>query len=210
MRSTTIFVLIGLLFVGTGGCSSNNNPVIPENGRTAQAFGNAIDIFGGGANSGVFQPHYHDVALTQVREFDTEASTFPNHGTFAVTLNRAGDNNPADQFKPVFRWLDAINPTTDSADPPRLVTLRDFVDTNHNDPSDYRAVSCDAIYDDDGDHLDTNPFTSAILEVVVCYQVRDIDNLPTNADDWDIGRTELRWVTSTELGNEFDDIDLRL
>ena len=89
-------------------------------------------------------------------------------------------------FKPVFRWLDSNLNAPDFE--PQFVTERD--DAPGVNPSDYRSVACDAIYDGYGL---INPGHET-LEVVVCYTVRNIQGDPNNQNDWDVAVTALQWL----------------
>jgi hypothetical protein len=196
-----ILILLSLL-----GCSGKSSPIVSSTNKNLTAFANAIDIFGGNADSTGFQPSYHDVALSQIRTYGNETGVFINNGTFAVTLNRDGDINPNDEFKPVFRWLDAADAQVNPNDPPRYVAERDFIDDNNT--FDYRALNCDSIFNvntQNGSDLASNPYIIRVLEVVVCYQIRE-----NPQDDWDIGVTELRWIEYDDPinnENDYDDVD---
>ena len=191
MKRISCRAIYAALIVLAIGCSGGHDPVSPSDDRTAQSFLNAIEVFGPNTNED-FDPFFHDIALAQVC---VAGPTNPggeylnqlNHGCIAVTLNRE-DNHPANPFKPVFRWLDSDNYDT-SESPVFYVCQRDVNDPN--EPADYRAPACDAIYNPSGSTLVNIQQNS--IEVVVAYMVRnrsDWDNYP----HWDIEATALQWT----------------
>ena len=171
-------------------CSSNGQPVLPDAQRTIQNFPTeAFPIF---YNAGV--PGYHDIALAQTASVRTipPGQVWNNgHSCAAVSLYRQ-DNLPIHPFKPVFRWLDSITPSAGNG--PWYVADRDYPNPS---AADYRAVSCDAIYDMSNEIIDPFPDDDdpiiADVELAVCYQVRGIPGSPIDGD-WEIGITVLQWV----------------
>jgi len=172
-------------------CSSKDQPVLPGSQREIQDFPNpAIRIFQDAGD-----PGYHDIALAQtaaVRTIPPGQVWNNGHSCAAVSLYRE-DNLAIHRFKPVFRWLDSTTTPPTPGDGPWIVADRDYPDLSD---ADYRAVSCDAIYDPFNEIIDPFPDEDPIIadvELAVCYQVRGVPGSPINGD-WEIGITVLQWV----------------
>ena len=110
---------------------------------------------------------------------------FTDHGCAAVTLYRPEDDLCTGLFKPVFRWLDTPN---GAGSDPLYVTFRD--DFNDENPFDYRAPSCDAIFDDGYGIVDREWPWNDSIELIVCYQYR---NTADPNSYWHTGVTALQW-----------------
>jgi len=153
-------------------------------------FSPGIEIFGPDT-CGDFEPHFHDIDLCQI-QYVVSAPGEPyeqdGYGCAAVTLNRELGDDPTGAFRPVFRWLDSGTP--DEGGPPMLVTLRDAEDPDNT--FEYRAPACAAIYDPGYQIIDKTPFEDGI-ELVVCYQYRDLSSLDPI---WQIGVTAVQWRDS--------------
>ena len=193
-RHSNLGILLALAALALG--CSGGSPAAPDIQRDIQTFDyDAIEIFGPStAGEEITGNLFHDICLCQIRcvvpGLGSAQEIFPEHGCAAVTLVRRDDttNYP---FKPVFRWLDWNEQEGIGAgEDPLYVTARET--DNCNNTADYRAPACAAIYDAGYGIVDPLGHQPAV-ELVVCYQVRNVEGLFNNAD-WDIGVTALQWI----------------